>query len=386
MEIAQLKLKLKSWGENLLLIIGGIVIAILILEVFAITTGFAINGYFEVTHKYFYEFLQPDARLGYRPQPNQRDFHYFWRVSSQDEAINTDSHGFRNLGRDYADSDLYFVGDSFTWGWGIDRENTFYGLLEAELNQPLITLGIPGYGLEQYQVLFHDWVSKYKPKTAILCIYANDLAKIKSPEEISKTYDTLGATEYETLDWYQKSLIHKFIIKKAGLNLLKMLFTGKKAENGLTLHSQRFMTSQFSGMSRDYLASADYIEVEGAFSQIINLAKENQVELLVFCIPTKESTYFEEYTQLFPDSSDYIRNEQAGYQQLCQFVQAKDVTCVDLTEAFRKKSSDEPLYFDVDCHWNVAGHKLAAQLVLDTLIQSQIYTPKKSNEPGAVAS
>jgi lysophospholipase L1-like esterase len=357
------------WIGNLLLILGGILIAILVLETFAITTGFTINDYYKITHKYFYEFLQPDEKLGYIPQPNLKNFNYYWIDETKDAVINTDNYGFRNLGRDYADSNLYFVGDSFTWGWGIDREKTFYGLLESELNQPIVTLGIPGYGFEQYQVLFKDWISKYKPKTVILCLYANDLEAVKPLKEMNKTYQTLGATEYETLDWYQKSLIYKFIIKKGVFNLSKMLFTGKKAENGLLLHNQKYMTYQLVGTSRDYLTSTDHIQVENALSQIIDLTQENQINLLIFCIPTKESTYIEEYAQLFPGSIDYLRNEEIGFQQLCQLAQNKQVPCIDLTLAFRENSGDAKWYFDMDSHWNAAGHQLAAELISDTLMR-----------------
>ncbi|NEO81414.1 GDSL-type esterase/lipase family protein [Moorena sp. SIO4G3] len=371
--MTQSNTKPMSWIGNLLLILGGIVTAILILETFAITTGFTINDYFEITHKYFYEFLQPNDKLGYIPQPNLSNFNYYWSYEAKDAVINTDNNGFRNLGRDYADSNLYFVGDSFTWGWGIDREKTFYGILESELNHPTITLGIPGYGFEQYQVLFKEWVSKYKPKTVILCLYANDLEAVKPLEEMKKTYQILGAAEYETLDWYQKSLIYKFIIKKGLLNLLKMLFTAKEARNGLILHNQRYMTYQLVGTSRDYLGSADRIQVENALSQIIDITQENQIDLLIFCIPTKESTYIEEYAQLFPRRIDYmrnyLRNEEVGYQQLCQLAQEKKVPCVDLTKAFREKSGEAKLYFNLDSHWNVAGHQLAAKLISETLVR-----------------
>lgn len=367
--MTQSNTKSVSWLENLLLILGGILMGILILETFAITTGFTINDYFEITHRYFYEFLQPNEKLGYIPQPNLRNFNYYWTDETKDGVVNTDNNGFRNLDRDYTDSNLYFVGDSFTWGWGIDREKTFYGILESELEEPIITLGIPGYGFEQYQVLFKDWVSKYKPKTVILSLYANDLEAVKPLEEMNKTYETLGAGEYETLDWYQKSLIYKFIIKKGLLNFLKMLFTTKETKNGLNLHNQRYMTYQLVGTSRDYLESSDRIQVENALSQIIDIAQENEIELLIFCIPTKESTYIEQYAQLFPKSIDYMRNEEVGYQQLCQLAQEKNVPCVDLTKEFREKGADAKLYFDIDSHWNVAGHKLAAELISETLVR-----------------
>jgi hypothetical protein len=62
---------------------------------------------------------------------------------------------------------------------------------------------------------------------------------------------------------------------------------------------------------------------------------------------------------LFADTADYIVNEESGYKMLCEQFHAAGVVCKDLTEIFRQRGENEPLYFSVDPHWNVLGNRLA---------------------------
>ncbi|WP_254173690.1 SGNH/GDSL hydrolase family protein [Planktothrix pseudagardhii] len=364
--MTELRTKLKSWTEKLLLMMVGVIAGLLIIETLAISTGFAIPPA-ESWRKLFPEVYQGDARLDFKPKPNLENFEFIWKNAGVSEVIDTDRYGFRNFGRDYTTSNLYFVGDSFTWGQWVNRDKTFYGLIESELQQPVITLGVPAYGFEQYEVLFQDWVVKYQPKIAVLSIFANDLHNIDSRYPL-KDFDHFIEKINSQLSWYKRTFLYQFIFR----NYYSPNLT-KKASNGMRLVSIRsFDRKPFSetggiGPDIDYLTSNTHLEVEAALSRIIDLTQEHQIKLLVFLIPSKESTYIQEYTKLFPNKIKYIETEEIGYERLCNLAKTKGVTCVDLTEAFRQNSEGEKLYFDLDNHWNVAGHQLASRLILGIL-------------------
>ncbi len=367
--MTELITKLKSWGQKLLLMVSGVIAGILIIETFAISTGFAVPKMFTLTHRYYYDFVQPDAQLGFKPKPNLRNFEV--NLGDVKEIVNTDSYGFPNLGKDYTQSNLYFVGDSMTWGLWIEKEKIFSRLIELEIKQPVIKLAVPSYGFEQYEVLFRDWVVKYKPKTAVLSIYPNDLDKL-SPQTVQNFYQVHRLNEYESLPWYKKSFLYQLIFKlNKKQNIIELPGANKKARNGLILYDKQMSIYKILGVGKDYLTSHANIQVEAALEQITDLTKENKVKLFVFLIPSKESTYIKDYAELFPDDVKYLESEQIGYERLCQLAKSKGVTCVDLTSQFRQHGEEEKLYFDNDCHWNIAGHKLAAQLILDTLKQEE---------------
>jgi hypothetical protein len=223
-------------------------------------------------------------------------------------------------------------------------------------------LGTGGYGFEQYEILFQDFVAKYKPKTAVLCVFANDLTRLAPT--LKDYYQRLNWTEYESLRWYKKSFFYQILFKNKQREqlLIKEPFrkNPKKARNGITLY-------QYRGAAKDYLKSGTYTQVEKVFYRIIELNKKNRVKLLVFLFPSKESTYITDYAKLFPEDIKYLENEEIGYKRLYQMAKSKDVICVDLTNTFRQNSEGEKLYFNIDAHWNIAGHKLAAREIFKTL-------------------
>lgn len=357
--------KIKPWLQNLLLMLAGVIVGLLIIETFAITTGVAVPQ--KSKAQIFYQFIQPDDQLGYKPKSNLKDFKTVWKEARVTEVANTDSYGFRNVARDYTKSNLYFLGDSFTWGQWVSEEKTFPRLVESELKQSVINLGVPGYSFAQYETLFHEWIAKYKPNTVILSIVANDLTNYSS-DIGQKIYDTLKERSF--FPWYEKTFLYQFVLNsnKKSLQAPSGNTIYKEAKNGLTLFNLSLAAPESGvGVDRDYLTSDAVVKVEAALSRIINFSKKNQVKLFVFLVPSKESTYIKDYVQLFPENVALLKNEEIGYQRLCELAGAQEVTCVNLTDDFRKNSDREKLYFDIDGHWNPAGHQLAAQVILDTL-------------------
>lgn len=353
--------KIKPWLQNLLLMLAGVVVGLLIIETFAITTGVAAPQ--KSKAQIFYQFIQPDAELGYKPKSNLRDFNTVWKEAKVAEVANTDSYGFRNLGRDYAKSNLYFIGDSFTWGQWVSEEQTFPRIVESELKQPVINLGVPGYSFAQYETLSNEWIAKYKPNTVILSIVANDLTNY-SANIGQKIYDTLKERSFSP--WYEKTFLYQFVLKNNKKSIQTPI--SKKAENGLTLFNLSLVPPESGvGVDSDYLTSDAVVKVEEALSRIIDLTKENKVKLIIVLVPSKESANINDYVQLFPDDIALLKNEKIGYQRLCNLAISKEVTCVNLTETFRKNSNQEKLYFDIDGHWNSTGHQLAAKVILNTL-------------------
>ncbi|GAX45369.1 hypothetical protein NIES4075_63900 [Tolypothrix sp. NIES-4075] len=354
---------LKNWIQNLLLMVAGVLVGLLILETFAITTGIAVT---QSQTQIFYHLIEPDAQLGYKPKSNIRDFKAVWKKARVAEVISTDSYGFRNLGKDYAKSNLYFIGDSFTWGQWVDLEKTFPRLVESALNESVINLSAPGYSFAQYEILFDDWIVKYKPNIVALCIFANDLINY-SPDIGKYIYNSIKARGF--LPWYEKSFLYQFILKnnKKGSQISVRNRISKKAKNGLNLFNLSLLKSGGAAADKDYLTSGAVEKVEAALSRIIDLSQKNNVKLFVFLIPSKESANITDYVQIFPDSVALLKIEEIGYQRLCDLAESKEVTCVNITEVFRKNSVQEKLYFDIDGHWNSAGHKLGAKVILDTL-------------------
>lgn len=86
---------------------------------------------------------------------------------------------------------IFLLGDSTTFGWGVDQEDRFSNLLEEKLNAAqdstqfeVYNFGIPGYSSYHGKKLFDHYVLRYDPDMMILTFGANDGTLI--PESVKK--------------------------------------------------------------------------------------------------------------------------------------------------------------------------------------------------------
>lgn len=92
-------------------------------------------------------------------------------ITSEDAFRSSDQH----LKVDYFKQRILFIGDSITFGHGINYNNTFSAQLEKlfENNIQMINLGVQGYGTDQAFLYLQRAIKKYKPM-AVVFLYAWD--------------------------------------------------------------------------------------------------------------------------------------------------------------------------------------------------------------------
>ena len=125
-----------------------------------------------------YGMIVYDNHLGWKLAPNWngRHKHYDFDVS-----YSTNSHGFRNdfntkqgrAGLGYA-----FVGDSFTFSFGVNDNETFIQLLNLQEKHGNVyfNFGVPGYSTDQEYLLIRRTVLHFSPDVILLVVYlGNDL-------------------------------------------------------------------------------------------------------------------------------------------------------------------------------------------------------------------
>jgi lysophospholipase L1-like esterase len=92
-------------------------------------------------------------------------------------TLNAD--GFRGPDPVKGKKTILFLGDSFTFGWGLDDHDVFPAVIRAELSQDykgyqVINGGVPGYNtIQEYQLLKRHW-DKWQPKLVLLSYVIND--------------------------------------------------------------------------------------------------------------------------------------------------------------------------------------------------------------------
>ena len=98
-----------------------------------------------------------------------------------DVNVSINSDGLRDRDYPIERGDAYriiFLGDSLTFGWGVEQEYTFQYLLEEEIGKTapteIINFGTGNYNTEQEVSMFFEKGVKYDPDKVVLFYFIND--------------------------------------------------------------------------------------------------------------------------------------------------------------------------------------------------------------------
>lgn len=111
---------------------------------------------------------------------------------------------------------IIFLGDSLTFGWGVEEEETFATLIEQELNSTtpteVINFGTGNYNTEQEVNLFIQKGLKYNPDKVVLFYFINDAEP--TPEKSGLWF--LGYSQFISFYWSRiNSLLNNVLPSKS---------------------------------------------------------------------------------------------------------------------------------------------------------------------------
>ena len=118
------------------------------------------------------EIMQPSDVLGYHHVP-----------LLSDRTIKINSHGLRDREFSHEKPEgvrrILGIGDSFTFGYGVNLDDCYLKQLERELNQSgdkweVINAGVTGYNMWQYIAYFQHYGYRYEPDLVTIGVYFDD--------------------------------------------------------------------------------------------------------------------------------------------------------------------------------------------------------------------
>jgi lysophospholipase L1-like esterase len=221
---------------------------------------------------------------------------------------------------------IVFLGDSMTFGWGVEHEDTFENVLERELNNPhpteIINMGAGNYNTEQQVNLFLEKGLKYNPDKVVLFYSINDA-------EITPKKSRFWFLSYSRLISFYWSRIHSALS-----NLLQ---------------SKSFY-SYNSDLYRDN--QPGWINTKKAFLQLRDICQKNNIDLQIVLLPELPCM------KNFP-----MKNE---HDLITTFFGNNGIDHFDLAPFFADYENPMELWVSYDdAHPNKLGHKMIAEYTLD---------------------
>lgn len=121
--------------------------------------------------------MEHDPVLGWRMKPN---------IAARLDLVDVEGIPVRGNAHGFWDDDwtsrrpstrcrVAFLGDSYTWGFGVAREQRFTDLIaRARPDWEVLNLGIPGYGTDQELLAWRAIGRELAPDVVVLVVYTND--------------------------------------------------------------------------------------------------------------------------------------------------------------------------------------------------------------------
>lgn len=249
-----------------------------------------------------------------------------------------------------AEGRIWFVGDSMTFGWGVEADEIYSAVAGRFLDQAVYSVASPGTNVCGYQALVARMPESARPRAVIIgLILENDISR----------YDCKAAAEN---------------IRPAGVS-------GNSKKMFSTIAFKRFLTRNTAlynffavalkrvGFLRRAMVSIGLIEKSHAYkqaltdSQIESAAERTAAELETIRSMLPPDTPFA--ILIAPtrfeirDGDPYSRTLR---QALTTALTKRDISIIDPFDAF-KAAGFGPTHFAHDGHWSVLGHKIAGRAV-----------------------
>ncbi len=354
-------MKVLSKAANVILMLFSVFVCLFFVEIF-------LRAFYPqiLELKINYEWRADDEILPYVPRPS-----YSGRMvlkNQFDVGMNINSSGFRgkeNISHEKVQGEFRaaFIGDSFTFGWGVEDEEAYpflFGKALKKLNPAgkvtIINAAVYGYDIVQYTEVFKR-VLKYSPDVIFLgfCL-ENDLNITPLKGSAGEVKEGVRI-EKKDLAFHVREFINRLHLVTMVRDRLYITFPSIRnlmLASGINNKRDIFL-EEYTDALKNSCNEAEKILVK-----MSREAKEKGIDFAVVLIPLREQIYCREELNKFPGYNVDRPNE-----VLSDMLERNGIACIDLLPEMVKESniSGKRLYFDIDPHWTRRGHSVASKIL-----------------------
>ncbi len=385
-----------EWTKRFMLLALGSLVALLLAEA---SMRVFVPTFSPLSFDLFYR--DRDGQLRLEPLARRQHAHPEWNVSVQ---INRE--GFRDIDARAGGAQplVLALGDSLTFGWGVDYKDTFLTRLEGSMGGPqagvrVMKTGIPGTGTTDQLALLRNLLPQHRRVDMVMLGFnvGNDFTDVAEG----------GASQFDVVDGLLvrrgETGAGQGLFARAKGWLKRKSYVAQLAAQWLW-QRERLRTETTAVRDRPHagLAKRDYwlqqfnqIHMRDPFparlqqgvdstlaalTQIQQLARGRGGRFLLLAIPRSIQVYDtdrQRYAEAFGAGSaewDMERPQRI----LAEWARQQGAESLDLLPALRQAaaSSSERLYYFPDSHLTAAGHRVVAEQLHAYLTQHPLAAPR----------
>ncbi len=291
----------------------------------------------------------------------------------------TDGHGFRNTWPWPARAEIVALGDSVTFGHGVEDGEAWPSLLAAGLpGTRVVNMGMDGAAPQQYLRVYETFGAALQPRLVIVGFFPRndfwDAGMFERWREAGAggnymVWRDFGRPRYtglsarapvaslvETLRWRALLLARRSYLVNLLLHVQEAVRAGGAAAPSFRTADGGRVVLQPGDFARKTEGARpgrrEFALVLDALARIQARARAQGAEVLAVLLPSKEETYLPLLGQRVPDAAGRLRAA----------AEALGIACLDLRPAFHERAArGEKLFFEIDGHPNARGQALIAE-------------------------
>jgi len=227
---------------------------------------------------------------------------------------------------------IIVLGDSLTFGWGVEEEDTFVSILEQKINKlypaEIINFGAGNYNTEQEVNLFIEKGLKYKPDKVVVFYFIND-AEL-TPKKSKLWF--LGYSQLISFYWSRINiLINKYFPDQSFKDYYSNLY--EKNQKG-------------------------WLNAQKSFLRLKNIYHQNGIRLQVVLLP-----------ELHDVDNKIFNNE---YSKVSAFLESAGIDYLNLATLFTGYDNPISLWVAMDdAHPNALAHRMIADNSFEFIVNKK---------------
>lgn len=348
-------------------------------------------------HFMLYEVSEPDKERGFRLAPNKNVFYGSPKGFVID--LQTDENGLY-VGEAEKKGSIITVGDSFTFGFGVRKEDAWPNVLEKQLGVEVTNFGVYGYNLPQYNRLM-EMFKQFSGRIILYGIYTNDMFVDEKDDDLENYYENNKWVLYQSPNPTLLQLAKAKTSRKSSLikgtftyKILEGICSGTEVNSTLNDVCTIFITPPYivqkkSGMELSYSSPEEKVpskeELEESISRLhkeydkaIKIAKDISSHLVVVLFSSKNLAYRNLYTDAFRTDKS-LKMEVLMREKTKDYFKKRDITLIDVrTPLERKQREGSEVFLKRDRHLNEYGNEIVAQEIACKLTEWGYVKPTKT--------
>lgn len=300
-------------------------------------------------------FHRADPELGWLGVPG---FSARFQKQEFDAQVSANQEGFRALRSATKPNNnakkIYFLGDSFTWGWGVSNGQVFTDLLQTELGSAfrIKNYGVNAYGsVQEFLLLQRLMKAGKRPDSVYVMIQSNDFSDNLDRRHLSRPYYKMiqgtpalkNVPVEDPIGGWIKNLRRQSYV----LTFLSYWINYYQATRDHEALQAEVLEPQEAKASQANVSDNSYAVMRQVLQNFKSLCAKHNIDLHIAYLPTLKDL-----------------TEDTPYGRAVSHISASlEIEFIDLSSAFLP--SPGQYYITEDEHWNTRGHAQAAQALIE---------------------